>query len=61
MKGIFIPEMKDRTIGTVQGEARYYITEMENQNEQWNDSYCTSDGYYVIHADPAHHVYKVVD
>jgi len=48
-----------KDIQTVQGQARYVRTEVEDKSGRWNDDYATRDGYYVIHEGNKHHVYKV--
>ena len=56
---IFEPILKDTSINTIQGIAYYYITEIEDKNERWNDNYETSQGFYVTHSGKFHYVYKV--
>lgn len=48
------------TINTISGEAEYFGTEYEDSEGKWNDDYSTAQGYYVIHTEKAHHVYKVI-
>jgi len=47
------------TIDTIRGRAYYKGTEIEDEEGNWNDSYSTNQGYYVIHKGTKHHVYKV--
>jgi len=47
-------------ISTVQGRAGFVKTEVEDEQGNWNDSYYTHAGYYVIHEGKRHHVYKVI-
>ena len=56
---IFEPILKDKSINTIQGKAYYYVTEIEDKNEKWNNNYYTSDEFYVIHSGKFHYVYKV--
>ena len=51
--------MKRKSIRTVEGEAFYVKTEYEDRSGNWNDNYSVKDGYYVVHEDIAHHIYKV--
>lgn len=45
------------TIHTLQGIASYSHTEVEDENKNWDDHWLTSNGEYVIHVKPHHHVY----
>jgi len=49
-----------KSIRTVQGEAYYVKTEVEDKHGNWNDNYWIRDGYYVIHNENEHCVYRVV-
>jgi len=51
-------KMKEK-INTIDGEASFVRTEVEDQFGNWNDNYWTRDGFYVIHEGNKHHVYKV--
>ncbi len=55
----YITEKKDSHINTVRGKGRYFGTEIENEQEQWDDSYTTKAGFWVIHNGTEHHIYKV--
>jgi len=46
-------------IETANGIASYVCTEIEDENELWNDDYNVRDGYYIIHKGNQHHVYKL--
>lgn len=50
---------KGETISTISGEAEYIGTEFEDKCGRWNDNYATTDGFYVIHENDRHHIYKV--
>lgn len=54
------PNLKSDTINTIAGEAEYIGTEFEDRFERWNDSYTTAAGYWLIHEQDRHHVYKVI-
>ena len=56
---IFEPILKGTFIDTIQGKAYYYITEIEDKNERWNDNYYVTNGFYVTHSGKFHYVYKV--
>jgi len=47
------------TINTIQGEALYSHTEIEDENGRWNDNWYTTSEEYVIHEGSNHHVYIV--
>jgi uncharacterized protein YeeX (DUF496 family) len=49
----------NKTISTISGEAEYVGTEFEDDYGDWHDDYSVKDGYYVIHGDNRHHVYKL--
>ena len=55
---IFEPILKGKSIDTIQGKAYYYVIEIEDKNERWNDNYYVKDGFYVIHSGKFHYVYK---
>jgi HK97 family phage prohead protease len=46
------------TIQVAGGTATYVGTEVEDKNGRWDDSYKTSDGYWVIHHGSVHDVYQ---
>jgi hypothetical protein len=46
------------SIYTVNGKADYVGTEVEDENNRWDDSYLIKNGYWVIHDGKKHHVYK---
>lgn len=45
-------------IDTVAGKAKLFKIEIEDDNEKWNDTYLTRDGFWVIHKGKYHFVYK---
>jgi len=47
------------SIDTAWGKAYYIRTEYEDSDGNWNDNYWTRDGYYLIHHESSHDVYKV--
>ena len=46
-------------IHTIQGKASYSHTEVEDKYGNWNDSWATIRGEYVIHEGKNHHVYTI--
>jgi len=49
----------DRIIYTATGDAILHAIEEEDKNGKWNDNYNVRDGFYVIHKNSIHYVYKV--
>lgn len=48
------------TIETVAGTAHYSHTVVESSNEDWGaEQYTTKRGYWCLHEENKHHVYKV--
>lgn len=53
------PERFGTSMSTISGEAFYSHTEVEDDNENWNDVWCTINGEYVRHEGNKHHIYIV--
>jgi len=51
------PDKVSTTINTIKGIAKYSHTEIEDQNERWDDHWQTNNGELVIHEGNNHHVY----
>lgn len=47
------------SINTMSGKAFYYGSEIEDNNGKFDDSYSTSQGYYLIHSGKYHRIYKL--
>jgi hypothetical protein len=52
--------MAHKFISTVAGRAKLYKIETEDALGRWNQSWRTSDGFWVVHVGKKHYVYKVV-
>lgn len=59
MPTIVKEELKGKTIGTMNGDATYLQTEIEDENGRWDDHWLMSNGEFVIHDGREHHVYVV--
>ncbi len=46
-------------IDTIRGRAYFYKTITENKYGNWDDHWETVAGYFVIHENNKHHVYKI--
>ena len=57
MPRTIIEDLEGTTINTSQGTAAYSHSEIEDKNNRWDDHWLTTNGEYVIHEDPEHHVY----
>ena len=54
-------EQVKKIINTVQGEAKFVRTDIEDKNEKWDGiNLSTRDGFYIIHEGDRHHIYKVI-
>jgi hypothetical protein len=49
-----------KTIKTIQGEAEFVRTDIEDENEKWEGmNLSTKDGFYILHEGKKHHIYQV--
>jgi len=52
----------EKIIQTIQGEAEFVRTDIEDINERWEGmNLSIKDGFWIIHNGKEHHIYKVMD